>query len=199
MSDKHVKRLLIIIMVFGFISVGSVLTGTSYALLERNTKSQDTQVINTGSIKVELTEYYDNLNDVKVLNDDEGIIQENTYDFNIKNKGAIAKYSLYLNDEIPDSYKDKVIDNKYIKVSLEENGKVLGPFNLKQINNELIKDEIINEKELISFKMRIWLDESYENELINNKDSKTYLKLNVKATQDIGENDDENSNTLTKK
>ena len=192
MSDVRVKRILIIIIISAFLLVGTITVGTSYALLEGSDKSDKNQVINAGYVSVQLTEYFDSIGKINLLSDKEGILDDNTYDFNVKNIGtASSKYSLYLKNVVPEDYKGKVLDDKYIKVGLEVNSEEIGPFNLNEINNKLIDNQLIEAKELISFKMRLWFDEKYKNELNNNLDAKTFLKLNVKISQNIDNYEDE--------
>lgn len=192
MSDKNVKRILILLIVMGFVIVGSVTVSTSYALLEDAEKSDSENVITAGYISVQLTEYFDNIGNINLLSDKEGLISDTTYNFNVKNTGtASSKYTLYLNNETPSNYQGKVLEDKYIKVGLEVNGEEKGPFNLKEAKNKLINEEVIEAKELISFKMRLWFDDKYKNEINNNLDAKTFLKLKVSTAQNVDLSEEE--------
>lgn len=189
MSDKGVKRMLILLIVMGFVIVGSLSVGTSYALLEDQIKDENTHMIEAGSVSLELTEYFDSLNTkISLMKDEEGLLSDNVYNFNVKNTGSVASlYSLTLKNEVPSDYKGKVLENKYIKVGLEANGIEYGPYNLETIKNILVDKQKIESKELINFKMRIWLDEKYKDEVNSNIDAKAFLKLNVKSVQEVEE------------
>ena len=192
MSDKNVKRFLILFIVMGFALLGTFSVGTSYALLENSVKDEDSQIIQTGNVSVKLSEYFDSISkNISVMSDEEGFLSDTVYEFKVKNTGTSdSLYSLSLKNVVPSDYTGKVLDYKYVKIGLEINGERQKPVNLLEVNNLLINNQKIKAKELISFRMRIWFDERYKNELANNLDAKLFLKLNVKASQDIGENTD---------
>ena len=191
MSDKNVKRLLISLIVMGFFLLGTISVGTSYALLTDEVKDNNTQSFSVGNVSLKLTEdFKEDFNNLSILSDKEGLISEYLYKFNVKNTGTDSSlYSLFLKDE--SSSNSKVLDNKYIKVAIDVNGEKRGPFNLSEINNTLIKDEKIDAREIISFKMQMWFDEKYKNEISNNIDSSHFYRLKLTATQDI-QNDNNN-------
>ena len=166
------------------IGILSLLSGTSYAILKGNTSDTKEQVIKTGKIELTLTESYDNINKkITVMSDEDGLLQEETYNFNIKNTGdAPAKYDLKLINEVPSTYTGKVLDTKYIKIGLEINGTEYGPMSLEKVKN-IIDSDIIYKKEMINFKMRIWLDKTKEKDIENLEDYKAFLKLKIEATQ----------------
>ena len=117
------------------------------------------------------------------MSDEDGLLQEETYDFNIKNTGdAPAKYDLKLINEVPSTYTGKVLDTKYIKIGLEINGTEYGPMSLEKVKN-VIDSDIIYKKEMINFKMRIWLDKTKEKDIENLEDYKAFLKLKIEADQ----------------
>ena len=198
MNDKSVKRILILLIVMGVVIVGSFSVGTSYALLEGKIEDENTQVIQSGSVSLELTEYFDSINNkISLMKDEEGLLSDNVYNFNVKNTGSAATlYSLILKKDVPTDYKGKVLEDKYIKVGLEINGEETGPYNLEEVKSILVNKQKIESKELISFKMRIWLDESLAGFLNDKIDAKTFYKLNVLAEQDIKE---ENNDLTTNK
>ena len=166
------------------IGILSLISGTSYAILKGNTSDTKEQVIKTGKIELTLTESYDNINKkITVMSDEDGLLQEETYDFNIKNTGdAPAKYDLKLINEVPSTYTGKVLDTKYIKIGLEINGTEYGPMSLEKVKN-IIDSDIIYKKEMINFKMRIWLDKTKEKDIENLEDYKAFLKLKIEAVQ----------------
>ena len=117
------------------------------------------------------------------MSDEDGLMQEETYDFNIKNTGdAPAKYDLKLINEVPSTYTGKVLDTKYIKIGLEINGTEYGPMSLEKVKN-IIDSDIIYKKEMINFKMRIWLDKTKEKDIETLEDYKAFLKLKIEAVQ----------------
>ena len=158
--------------------------GTSYAILKGVNSDSNEQVIKTGSVELKLTENFDDINKkATIMNDEEGLLQEETYNFNIKNIGdAPAKYDLKLINEVPSSYTSKVLDTKYIKVGLEINGEEYGPMSLEKVKN-VIDSDIIYKNEIINYKLRIWLDKSKEEEISKLEDYKAFLKLRVDAEQ----------------
>ena len=135
--------------------------GTSYAVLKGTNSDSNEQIIKTGSVELKLTENFDDINKkVTIMDDEEGLLQEETYDFNIKNIGDVpAKYDLKLINKVPSSYTGKVLDTKYIKVGLEINGEEYGPMSLEKVKN-VIDSDIIYKNEIINYKLIIWLDKS---------------------------------------
>ena len=184
----------IISLFIALIGIVSLLGGTSYAILKGINSDSNEQVIKTGSVKLKLTENYETINKkISIMGDEEGLLQEETYDFNIKNIGSSpAKYDLKLINEVPSTYTGKVLDTKYIKVGLEINGEEYGPMSLEKVKN-IIDSDIIYKNEIINYKLRIWLDKSKEEEISKLEDYKAFLKLKIEAEQrpesmDIGVN-----------
>ena len=124
MSDKNAKRMLIFLIVMGFALAGSFAVGTSYALLEDKIEDENVHTLQAGTVSVELTEYFESINNkISLMKDEEGLLSDNVYDFNVKNTGTGSSlYTLYLKNDVPKDFKGKVLDNKYIKVGLEING-----------------------------------------------------------------------------
>ena len=178
-NKKYIISLFIAL--FGILSLFG---GTSYAILKGINSDSNEQVIKTGSVKLKLTENYETINKkISIMGDEEGLLQEETYDFNLKNIGSSpAKYDLKLINEVPSSYTGKVLDTKYIKVGLEINGEEYGPMSLEKVKN-VIDSDIIYKNEIINYKLRIWLDKSKEEEISKLEDYKAFLKLRVDAEQ----------------
>ena len=178
------KYLLSLIMVV--IGIFSLIGGTSYAILKGNTSSSKEQVIKTGSIKLKLTEKFENMNKkIIMMSDSDGLLQADVYEFNLKNIGDNpAKYDLKLVNEVPSDYTGNVLDTKYIKVGLEINGEEYGPFSLEEVKN-VIDSDIIYENEMVSYTLRVWLDENKSEELINMENYKSFLKIKVEAEQRV--------------
>ena len=53
---------------------------------------------------------------------------------------------------------------------------------LEKVKN-IIDSDIIYKKEMINFKMRIWLDKTKEKDIENLEDYKAFLKLKIEAVQ----------------
>ena len=178
-NKKYIISLLIAL--FGIVSL---LGGTSYAVLKGTNSDSNEQIIKTGSVELKLTENFDDINKkVTIVNDEEGLLQEETYDFNIKNIGDVpAKYDLKLINKVPSSYTGKVLDTKYIKIGLEINGEEYGPMSLEKVKN-VIDSDIIYRNEILNYKLRIWLDKSKEEEISKLEDYKAFLKLKIEAEQ----------------
>ena len=153
-------------------------------MLKGTNSDSNEQIIKTGSIELKLTENYETINKrISIMDDEEGLLQEETYNFNIKNIGdAPAKYDLKLINEVPNTYTGKVLDTKYIKIGLEINGTEYGPMSLEKVKN-IIDSDIIYKKEVLNYKLRIWLDKSKEEEISKLEDYKAFLKLKIEATQ----------------
>ena len=178
-NKKYIISLFIAL--FGIVSL---FCGTSYAILKEVNSDSNEQVIKTGSVKLKLTENYETINKkISIMGDEEGLLQEETYDFNLKNIGSSpAKYDLKLINEVPSTYTGKVLDTKYIKVGLEINGEEYGPMSLEKIKN-IIDSDVIYASEIINYKLRIWLDKSKEEEISKLEDYKAFLKLKIEAEQ----------------
>ena len=168
------------------VGILSLVGGTSYAILKGNTSSSKEQVIKTGSIKLKLTEKFENMNKkIMTMSDSDGLLQSDVYEFNIRNIGGNpAKYDLKLVNEVPSDYTGNVLDTKYVKVGLEINGEEYGPYSLGDVKN-IIDSDIIYENEMVSYTLRVWLDETKEEELVSMEDYKSFLKLKVEAEQRV--------------
>lgn len=81
----------------------SLVIGTSYAILKGTESDTNEQVIKTGNVKLKLTEYYDNISEkITVKSDEDGLLNTNSYEFNVKNIGnSPARYDLKLINDVP--------------------------------------------------------------------------------------------------
>lgn len=174
----------IFFLIFGFVIVFSLVVGTSYAILKGSFSDKNEQVIKAGSVELKLTEYYDDINKkITIMSDEDGLLQDDVYEFSIKNIGdSPAKYDLKLINDVPISYTGKVLDMKYIKVGLEVNGEEHGPISLEKVKS-VIDSDIVYKKEIINYKLRIWLDSSKSDEIESLENYKAFLKLKVDAIQ----------------
>ncbi len=175
-KKKYILSLLVTVL-----GLVGLISGTSYAILRGNTESTNEQVIKAGSVELQLTENFNNINDgAYIVKDEEGLLQETVYEFFIKNIGNVpAKYDLNLLNEAPSG--QTAISNSYIRVGLEVNGKEMGPMGLANVSN-VIDSNTIYENEIIRYKMRIWFDINHA-EQIQSSNKNAYLKLSVDAKQ----------------
>ena len=168
----------LLVTVLGLIGL---ISGTSYAILKGRTISNNEQIIKTGSVKLRLTENFNNIDEgVPTMTDVNGLLQETVYEFTVTNIGSVAaKYDLKLLNEAPSG--ETALSDGYIRLGLEVNGKEMGPMGLTKVNN-VIDSNTINEDEVIRYKLRVWFDNSKVSELTGNT-NKAYLKLKVEAKQ----------------
>ena len=184
-NKKLVYNICLIVTILGLLFIVS---GTSYALLSGSSSSDKEQIIKAGDVTIALSEYFENTNQkVSVMSDTDGLLQEETYSFNLKNIGDVpARYDVKLVNEVPSDYNEGVIDSKYVKIGIEINGEEHGPFTLEEANN-ILDSGIIYENELISYGIRIWLNEDYEEELLEMEGYKGFFKIQVEAEQSLQE------------
>ena len=184
-NKKLVYNICLIVTILGLLFIVS---GTSYALLTGSSSSDKEQIIRAGDVTLELSEYFENTSQpISVISDTDGLLQEETYSFKLKNIGEVsARYDIKLVNEVPSSYSDGVIDDKYVKVGVEINGEEHGPFTLEEANN-ILDSGIIYENELISYEIRVWLNEDYEEELLEMEGYKGFFKVQVEAEQSLQE------------
>lgn len=184
MKDKKVNIKFIISLFIVLFGIVFLITGTSYALLKGNFNDTNVQLIKTGSVELELTESFEDISKKILLSDDaSGLLKDDVYSFSIKNVGnAPARYELKLVNDVPSDYEGDLLDTKYIKVGLEINGEENGPMSLEKVQN-IIDSNIIYENEIINYKLRIWLNNGYEEEISNIENYKAFLKLKVEAVQ----------------
>ena len=168
------------VIVIGLIAL---ISGTSYAILSGTSQSTHEQIIRAGSVELRLTENYENIDKgMYALPDEDGLLQEEFYEFTISNIGSTsAKYDLKLLNNEEEANK---LPDEYIKVGLEVNGKEMGPMSLNKVGN-VIDSEVINKSEVIRYKLRLWLDATREDELVglSDKDAVLSLKVDVKQAE----------------
>ena len=182
-NKKIIYNICLIVTILGLLFIVS---GTSYALLSGSSSSDKEQIIRAGDVTISLSEYFENTNQkISVMSDTEGLLQEETYSFKLKNIGDVpARYDIKLVNEVPSSYTDSIIEDNYVKIGVEINGEEHGPFSLSEANN-ILDSGIIYENELISYDIRIWLNEDYEDEILEKEGSKGFYKIKVEAKQDV--------------
>ena len=182
-TKKLAYRISLLVTILGLLSL---ISGTSYAILRGSASDSNEQIITTGDVSLELTENYENLNaKVNILSDSEGLLQDESFEFNIKNIGSIpAYYDIKIVNKAPEGYSGQILPLEYLKAGLEINGEEYGPFNLSELDG-LIDSGVIYKKEIINYKLRIWLDSEREEELKNMTEYKAFLKLQVEAEQRV--------------
>ena len=171
-------------LVITIIGLLIIITGTSYAALIGNTSSSSEQIIRAGGVTLTLTENYESINKkIIVLEDADGLLQEDVYEFNIKNTGSIAaRYDVKIINELSG---ENVLPLEYIKVGLEINGEEYGPFNLGE-EEGIIDSGVIYKKEIINYSLRVWLDKEYEESIEEIEGKMANLKIVVEAEQRVG-------------
>ena len=175
-------------LIIAIVGLLSIISGSSYAILKGSSTASKEQVIKSGNLELTLTEHFETMNKpLSSLTDENGLLQEETYSFNVKNTGSgTAKYNLKLVNSAPSSYTGSLIDDKYIKIGIEVNGKEEGPYTLSEAKN-IIDKEVIYKGEVVPYKLRIWLNSAKESELENLEDAKVYLKLELEIEQSMGQ------------
>ena len=184
LSFLSLKNIVLLFIIFG--GIFTLITGTSYAILNGNISSSKVHVIKSGKIMLLLEENFESIDSmISVLDDTSGLLQNTSYEFSIKNVGTdAAKYDVQLINNVPNTYTGNVIDYEYIKVGLEINDKEYGPMSLSDVNN-VIDSNIINKNEIINYKLRLWLDSEKEDDIKNMSNYLTFLNIKVVATQSI--------------
>ena len=183
-QTKYSKNIIKVLVVAAAISIITLASGTSYAILSGTATSDNEQVIKAGSVIIQLTEHFNNLDDgVRILNDADGLLSATTYDFTVKNIGSVgAEYTLKLINDPPQSYSGNVLNINYFNIGLEINGKEYGPMSIEDVNGIIDKNTLaINE--VNSYKLRVWLDSSKESKLEGKESYNAFLKLKVEAKQ----------------
>ena len=168
-------------IIITILTIITLVSGTSYAILKGSVTSEKEHIVKAGNVTLELTEYYDEINkDIILLENEDGLLQDVVYEFNIKNIGVVgAKYDVKLVNE---STGTSALSSKYIQIGLEVNGLEIGPMNLEEVNN-VINSDMIQVNEIVSYKMRLWLDKSKKDEINNITGKTALLKLKIEAEQ----------------
>lgn len=179
-----------VVLVVSVIGLLFLLTGTSFALFNSTTTNDKKQIVQTGKVKLELTEPVEGLtfDSIDEMSDTEGLLQDTYYDFSIKNIGdAPVSYKLYLLDDADKiaDFKGNLLDDKYIRLGLERNNKEIGPMSLYEVNR-LIDETQLDINKTNEYRLRLWLDFSNatEQELDAMTDNYSkFLKIKVVAEQ----------------
>ncbi len=185
MRQNYKVKISLYISIIGLLFL---VVGSSFALLQDSQTSSKNQIIQTGAVKLRMTEnkqgiVFDNL---QSLSDLEGMDLEEYYDFEIANIGdANAEYTISLVD---DSTVASSLDISFLRIGLEMDNGDIKTFNLQEANR-VIDEGVIRKGEILSYKLRIWIDEDAVNSsdtMISENDNIS-LKLKVDAVQFVGE------------
>ena len=149
-----------IAMLLTLLGVTSIVIGTTFAIYENTINTNKNHIIKTGVVNFTLTESTNGLvlNNLQELTDYEGMVQEEYYEFTIKNTGDTkTNYEISLVDKPNSSYTGTILNEKYIKVGLLKNNSEEIIVNLKEVNR-LIDKVTLDVDKSVNYKLRLWLD-----------------------------------------
>ena len=149
-----------IAMLLTLLGVTSIVIGTTFAIYENTINTNKNHIIKTGIVNFTLTESTNGivLNNLQELTDYEGMVQEEYYEFTIKNTGDTkTDYEISLVDKPNSSYTGTILNEKYIKVGLLKNNSEEIIVNLKEVNR-LIDKVTLDVDKSVNYKLRLWLD-----------------------------------------
>ncbi len=162
----------------------SITLGISYAFLQTNFFASKESILKIGSLSLVLDESNGNAITLSAdgpLSDDEGVNLDNYYAFKLTNNGKVAsQYTIYLDDQPLDDG-DVRINPKYIHYSLEKDES--NNIAKSLTGNQKLESGIINSKQTINYKLRLWFssDMTIEEE---NKVFKAKLRIEGISTSE---------------
>ena len=162
----------------------SITLGISYAFLQTSFFASKESILKVGSLSLVLDESKGNAITVSAdgpLSDDEGVNLDNYYAFKLTNNGKVAsQYTIYLDDQPLDDG-DVRINQKYIHYSLEKDES--NNIAKSLTGNQKLESGIINSKQTINYKLRLWFssDMTIEEE---NKVFKAKLRIEGISTSE---------------
>ena len=161
-------------LVIAIVALFSTLVGSSYAYLQYVSKTNNSTVINAGTLALT---FKDSSNSIMLTgalpqSDSDGLANSAEYEFSIENTGSIpANYRLTLDNVCSTSSSYSIdgtsvtpslcIPNEYIKVAIKVGNKDYKVLEKKTINNEtsyIIDADSLKSKLTRTYKMKIWLD-----------------------------------------
>ena len=161
-------------LVLAIVALFSTLVGSSYAYLQYVSKTNNSTVINAGTLALTFKGSSNSimLNGALPQSDSDGLANSAEYEFSIENTGSIpANYRLTLDNVCSTSSSYSIdgtsvtpslcIPNEYIKVAIKEGNKDYKVLDKKTINNEtsyIIDADSLKSKLTRTYKMKIWLD-----------------------------------------
>ena len=162
----------------------SITLGISYAFLQTSFFASKESILKVGSLSLVLDESEGNAITVSAdgpLSDDEGVNLDNYYAFKLTNNGKVAsQYTIYLDDQPLDDG-DVRINQEYVHYSLERDDSNNVARSLT--GNQKLESGIINSKQTINYKLRLWFssDMTIEEE---NKVFKAKLRIEGISTSE---------------
>ena len=118
------------------------------------------QVIKVGSIALKYTDLTEkDLIGLEELTDEEGIVSDNYYSFSIENIGTEKTYYevMLISDEESNNSLEKVLDDKYIRASIEVDEVVKPVIDIEEVGR-IIYQDTINAGITKNYKLRLWLN-----------------------------------------
>ena len=150
-------RISFIISIMGVVAL---IVGTSYAIFNTVLESSKEQVIKVGSIALKYTDLTEkDLIGLEELTDEEGIVSDNYYSFSIENIGTEKTYYevMLISDEESNNSLEKVLDDKYIRASIEVDEVVKPVIDIEEVGR-IIYQDTINAGITKNYKLRLWLN-----------------------------------------
>ena len=161
-------------LVLAIVALFSTLVGSSYAYLQYVSKTNNSTVINAGTLALTFKGSSNSIMLTGALpqSDSDGLANSAEYEFSIENTGSIpANYRLTLDNVCSTSSSYSIdgtsvtpslcIPNEYIKVAIKEGNKDYKVLEKKTINNEtsyIIDADSLKSKLTRTYKLKIWLD-----------------------------------------
>ena len=161
-------------LVLAIVALFSTLVGSSYAYLQYVSKTNNSTVINAGTLALTFKGSSNSIMLTGALpqSDSDGLANSAEYEFSIENTGSIpANYRLTLDNVCSTSSSYSIdgtsvtpslcIPNEYIKVAIKVGNKDYKVLEKKTINNEtsyIIDADSLKSKLTRTYKMKIWLD-----------------------------------------
>ena len=161
-------------LVLAIVALFSTLVGSSYAYLQYVSKTNNSTVINAGTLALTFKGSSNSIMLTGALpqSDSDGLANSAEYEFSIENTGSIpANYRLTLDNVCSTSSSYSIdgtsvtpslcIPNEYIKVAIKDGNKDYKVLEKKAINNEtsyIIDADSLKSKLTRTYKMKIWLD-----------------------------------------
>ena len=161
-------------LVLAIVALFSTLVGSSYAYLQYVSKTNNSTVINAGTLALTFNGSSNSIMLTGALpqSDSDGLANSAEYEFSIENTGSIpANYRLTLDNVCSTSSSYSIdgssvtpslcIPNEYIKVAIKEGDNDYKVLEKKAINNEtsyVIDADSLKSELTRTYKMKIWLD-----------------------------------------
>ncbi len=184
MKEKNLKISVLIVL----IGIISLVVGVSYAIFTTTENSNKIQIIQSGSVNLEVKELNTlNLANAKALTDSQGWDQGEYYSFTITNSGnALASYTIsVIDDTAKTNGLNNLLNINYIRFGLTVNNARQDVKTLTATNRLLYTKTSLPVGETDTYQLRIWLNFGTLSELEIDKlyNYVMHFKLKVDATQ----------------